>query len=154
MRVLGIDPGLGIIGFALLEAGVLLDYGVIRTEKQDLAHRLYEIQQDIDSLCADLRPDVAIVEELVFVQNVTTGMLVAQARGVILSILAKHGVPVKMVSAKEAKKSLTGSGNATKRDIQEAAKRLYNLKELPQPDDAADAIAIAACGSLPLHLRV
>ncbi|QQS59355.1 crossover junction endodeoxyribonuclease RuvC [Candidatus Peregrinibacteria bacterium] len=147
MKILGIDPGLATIGFALLEENKILDYGVFKTESgHPLADRLVQIGDDIRTLLAEFRPDCAFIEKLFFVQNVTNGMAVAHSRGVLLEALAREGIPTDEISPKDVKIAVCGYGNADKKQVQHAIARIFRLSELPRPDDAADAIAIAYAG--------
>ncbi len=148
MRILGIDPGLGIIGFGCIEIGkktpVLIDAGVIRTTIGDTdAARLVELYESMTELVKELRPDAASVEKLFFVQNITTGIPVAQARGVILLVLEQAHIPIAEYTPLQIKMAVTGYGKAKKADIQEMVRLQLGLKEIPKPDDCADALAAA-----------
>jgi len=148
MRILGIDPGSGIIGFGCIEIGKktpkLIDAGVIRTTIGDSdADRLIEVYDAMSELIAETKPDVASVEKLFFVQNVTTGMAVSQARGVILLCLAQARIPIAEYTPMQIKMAVTGYGKAKKADIQEMVRLQLGLTEIPRPDDAADALAAA-----------
>lgn len=146
-RVLGIDPGSGIIGFGLVEKlsnSKMLDAGVIRTTIGDSdASRLLELYESMKELVQELKPDVASVEKLFFSQNVTTAMTVAQARGVILLALAEEGIPIYEYTPLQIKMAMTGYGRATKAQIQEMVRVQLGLKTKPKPDDCADALATA-----------
>ena len=144
MKILGIDPGLATIGFAFLEDEKLIDFGVTRTEPGvPLPDRLLAIGNDFLELISEFQPDVAAVEKLFFVQNVTNGIAVAHARGVLLHSLSLKEIPVIEVSPKDVKLAVCGYGNAKKSQVQRAVQQIFSLKSLPKPDDAADAIAIA-----------
>jgi len=147
MKILGIDPGSGIIGFGLIETlpkPKLIDAGVIRTTIGDNdASRLVELYESMRELVAELKPDVASVEKLFFAQNVTTAMTVAQARGVILLALAEEKIPIYEYTPLQIKIALTGYGRATKAQIQEMVRVQLGLKNKPKPDDCADALAAA-----------
>ena len=147
MKILGIDPGSGIIGFGLVEQGrtpKMLDAGVIRTTiGEDTAKRLVELYDSMKELLADMTPDAAAVEKLYFAQNVTTAMTVAQARGVLLLALAEAGVPIYEYTPLQIKMAMTGYGRAKKAQIQEMVRVQLGLKKKPSPDDAADALAVA-----------
>ena len=150
MRILGIDPGYGITGFGLIEAERgryrLLSSGVITTPvNTDFPWRLSVIYQDMTQLLRQAKPDQVAVEELFFGQNATTGIGVAQSRGVILLAIHQAGLPVAEYKPVQVKQSVVGYGNATKHQVQDMTKRLLNLSAIPKPDDAADAIAIALC---------
>lgn len=144
MKILGIDPGLATIGFALLDQGRLCDFGVIRTPAGlSLPERLSQIATDLKGLTESFAPDLAAIENLYFVKNITNGMLVAHARGVILHTLDAAGVPIIEAQPKDIKISVCGYGNAPKIQIQNSVQRIFRLRDLPRPDDAADAIAVA-----------
>ena len=150
MRILGIDPGYGITGFGLIEAErnrfSLLRCGAITTPPNtDFSWRLEVIYNDMVELLRVTKPDVVAIEELFFGQNVTTGIGVAQSRGVILLAIRQAGLPIYEYKPAQVKQSVVGYGNATKRQVQDMTKRLLGLAEMPKPDDAADAIAIALC---------
>ncbi|MFN4217801.1 MAG: crossover junction endodeoxyribonuclease RuvC [Candidatus Bipolaricaulia bacterium] len=149
MRVLGIDPGLATTGYAVLESGDrrfrVLEAGVIRTPADTpLPHRLHTLYEDTRRLLREYRPDALAIEELFFAQNRTTAMAVAQARGVVL--LAAHDVAeTKGYTPLQIKLRIAGYGRAKKPQIQKMMKQLLRLKEIPKPDDAADALAVALC---------
>ena len=150
MRILGIDPGDGITGFGLIEAERgqirLLQCGAITTPPNaDFSWRLEIIYNDMVELLRVSKPDAVAIEELFFGQNVTTGIGVAQARGVVLLAIRQAGVPVTSYKPMQVKQALVGYGNATKHQMMDMTKRLLHLREMPKPDDAADAIAIALC---------
>ena len=150
MRILGIDPGYGITGFGLVEANrgqfQLLRCGAITTPANtDFSWRLEVIYNDMVELLRVTKPDVVAIEELFFGQNVTTGIGVAQSRGVILLAIRQAGVEVYSYKPAQVKQSVVGYGNASKRQVQDMTKRLLHLSAIPTPDDAADAIAIALC---------
>ena len=150
MRILGIDPGYGIIGFGLVEAQrgqfQLLNCGAITTPAgMDFSARLEIIYEDMKKLLEVAKPDVVAIEELFFGQNVTTGIGVAQSRGVILLAIRQAGLQVHSYKPAQVKQSVVGYGNATKHQVQDMTRRLLKLNEMPKPDDAADAIALALC---------
>ena len=150
MRILGIDPGYGITGFGLIEAqrgsSQLLRYGAITTPPgADFSARLEMIYNDMQALLEIARPDAVAIEELFFGQNVTTGIGVAQSRGVILLAIRQAGLQVTSYKPMQVKQAVVGYGNATKHQVQDMTKRLLHLQEIPRPDDAADALAIALC---------
>ena len=150
MRILGIDPGYGIIGFGLVEGNRnqfrLLNCGAITTPANtDFAWRLEVIYNDMTELLRVSRPDAVAIEELFFGQNVTTGINVAQSRGVILLAIRQAGIPYYEYKPMQVKQAVVGYGNASKRQVQDMTKRLLHLSAMPKPDDAADAIAIALC---------
>ena len=150
MRILGIDPGYGITGFGVLEAQrsqyQLLQYGAITTPAGvDFPVRLEIIYNDMVQLLQVAKPDAVAIEELFFGQNVTTGIGVAQSRGVILLAVQQAHVPVFQYKPMQVKQSVVGYGNATKHQVQDMTRRILHLEKIPKPDDAADAIAIALC---------
>ncbi len=150
MRILGIDPGYGITGFGLVEAQrnqfSLLRCGAITTPAgMDFSARLEIIYEDMRKLLEVAKPDAVAIEELFFGQNVTTGIGVAQSRGVILLAIRQAGLPVFQYKPMQVKQAVVGYGNATKHQVQDMTKRLLHLNQMPKPDDAADAIAIALC---------
>ena len=148
MRILGIDPGTATTGFGVIdcEGGqmVFVDGGVITTlPTEAMPDRLVTICDEVGQLIAEHQPDQVVVEQLYFAQNVTTAMTVGQARGVVLLVAAQAGLPVQEFTPLQVKQAMTGYGRATKNQIQEMVKRLLSLDTIPQPDDAADALAIA-----------
>jgi crossover junction endodeoxyribonuclease RuvC len=150
VRILGIDPGYGITGFGLIESvggqNRLLQCGAITTPANtDFSWRLEVIYNDMVELLRVSKPDAVAIEELFFGQNVTTGIGVAQARGVVLLAIQQAGLTVTSYKPMQVKQALVGYGNATKHQMQDMTKRLLHLNEMPKPDDAADAIAIALC---------
>ena len=150
MRILGIDPGYGITGFGVIEAergrSVLLQCGAITTPAgMDFSARLEIIYEDMRKLLEVSKPDAVAIEELFFGQNVTTGIGVAQSRGVILLAIRQAGLPVYSYKPMQVKQAVVGYGNATKHQVQDMTRRLLHLEKMPKPDDAADAIAIALC---------
>ena len=150
MRILGIDPGYGITGFGLIDAqrgnAQLLRCGAITTPAgMDFPVRLEMIYNDMTELLKISQPDAVAIEELFFGQNVTTGIGVAQSRGVILLAVQQAGVPVFQYKPMQVKQAVVGYGNATKHQVMDMTKRILHLEQMPKPDDAADAIAIALC---------
>ena len=150
MRILGIDPGYGITGFGVIEADrgnfSLLRCGAITTPAgMDFSARLEIIYEDMRRLLEVSQPEAVAIEELFFGQNVTTGIGVAQSRGVILLAIRQAGLPVFQYKPMQVMQAVVGYGNATKHQVQDMTKRLLRLQAMPKPDDAADAIAIALC---------
>ena len=150
MRILGIDPGYGITGFGLIEGERgqfrLLRCGAITTPAgADFSARLEMIYEDMRQLLDVCKPDCVAIEELFFGQNVTTGIGVAQSRGVILLAIRQAGLQVYPYKPMQVKQSVVGYGNATKHQVQDMTRRILRLEKMPKPDDAADAIAIALC---------
>ena len=150
MRILGIDPGYGITGFGLIEAErnqyKLLRCGAITTPAgMDFSARLEMIYNDMTELLKMAQPEAVAIEELFFGHNVTTGIGVAQSRGVILLAIQQAGLPVFHYKPMQVKQAVVGYGNATKHQVMDMTKRILNLSAVPKPDDAADAVAIALC---------
>ncbi len=150
MRILGIDPGIAIVGFGLIEsdrgAMRMLQYGAVITEAGlPLATRLVQIEDDMRALIQQLRPDEIAIEELFFSKNITTGIAVAHGRGVVLCTAERLGVPIFEYTPMQVKQAVVGYGLAEKRQVMDMTKRLLKLKAVPKPDDAADALAIAIC---------
>lgn len=159
MRILGIDPGIATIGFGLIEAdrgqATMLHYGAITTPAGlPLSKRLYQISQDMESLIAQLKPDVIAVEELFFNTNITTGIAVAHGRGVLLLEAERAGIPLFEYTPSQVKLAVVGYGKAEKRQMMEMTRMLLKLSVVPRPDDAADALAIALCHSRSMTSRL
>ncbi len=150
MKILGIDPGLGIVGYSVVdydgENPVLLHSGSIQTQKgaREPA-RLLEIFEDMTSIVEKYNPDCAAIEKLFFFRNRTTVMPVAHARGVILTVLEKFNVPIYEYTPMEVKQVLTGYGRADKKEVEQMVKLSLGVDNLPKLDDTVDAIAIAIC---------
>ena len=150
MLILGIDPGYAIVGFGLVETDRgkyrLAARGAINTPAGvRLPARLWQIATDLEDLIGQFHPDVMAIEELFFNQNVTTGIGVAQARGVILMTAERLGLPVCEYNPSQVKQAVVGYGKAEKRQVMDMTRRLLNLNAVPKPDDAADAVAVALC---------
>jgi len=150
MVILGIDPGLTKTGFGVLsivnDKPNLIDYGIIEPNKKDsLSLRLYTIFTDIEELINTFSPTIISIEEIFYGVNVKSALLLGQARGAAMICSAKYNIPVFEYSAKKVKQAITGNGNADKTQIQYMVKQIFNLKILPQPLDASDAIGIALC---------
>lgn len=151
MRILGIDPGTGILGFGVIELSssksmTFVDAGVIRTPpKQADSDRLETIYDELHEIIVDCQPKVMAVEKLFFAQNVTTAMSVSQARGVVLLCGKQHKMELQEYTPIQIKQALTGYGRAEKKQIQEMVRIMLKLKTVPKPDDAADALATAVC---------
>ncbi len=148
MRILGIDPGTGILGFGVIEASKgkaqMVDAGVIRTPvKEDDAVRLMTIYEELTDIIASTRPTIMSVEKLFFARNVTTAMTVAQARGVVLLTGRQAGLTIAEYTPLQIKMAVTGYGKADKKQIQEMVRVILGLQEVPKPDDCADALAAA-----------
>lgn len=157
MRILGIDPGTGILGFGVIDVDKsgkiqLVDAGVIRTPvKEDDAIRLQTIFEELQDIIMQNKPEVMSVEKLFFARNVTTAMTVAQARGVVLLLGQQNGMRLYEYTPMQIKQAITGYGKADKRQMQEMVKTLLKLKEIPRPDDAADALAAAITCSMSIR---
>jgi len=155
MRIIGVDPGTGILGFGIIEAKddkyQLVDAGVIRTPvKEDDAVRLNTIYDELSDIIAQSKPTEMAVEKLFFAQNVTTAMTVSQARGVVLLCGLQAGLKIAEYTPLQIKQALTGYGRSDKKQMQEMVRVLLGLPSVPKPDDCADAIAAAICHSMTL----
>jgi crossover junction endodeoxyribonuclease RuvC len=149
VRVIGIDPGFGILGWAVIESNLkVIDYGTVETSPDmPIDERLFAIHSDISSILKRYRPECAVIEKLFFSKNITTAIDVSRATGVILLAFRQHALPYQEVTPMQVKQGVTGYGKADKKQMQVMVQRLFNLKEIPKPDDAADALAIALCYS-------
>ena len=150
MRVLGIDPGTAITGYAIVEEVGgnlrLVDIGVVNIPaKTPLPSRLQQIYAGLSEVIAKYNPTASAVEQLFFSRNVRTAMSVGQARGVTLLALADAGLPIAEYTPMQIKQAVTGYGSADKRQVQEMVRMLLSLRDIPRPDDAADAAAVAIC---------
>jgi crossover junction endodeoxyribonuclease RuvC len=148
--VLGIDPGLSRCGYGIVARtggdARALGCGVIRTPPGDaLPERLLSLDNELRALIADTRPSAVAVERVLFQTNARTAMAVGQASGLALVVAARAGVPVALYSPNEVKLAVTGDGRADKAAVQTMVARLLNLREVPKPPDAADALALACC---------
>ncbi|HBE57656.1 MAG TPA: crossover junction endodeoxyribonuclease RuvC [Cyanobacteria bacterium UBA11149] len=161
-RILGLDPGLAILGFGVIdcqkteteipahpsvppmsESIELIDFGVIQTSaKTEMGLRLSTIYEDLHTIVKQYKPDVVAIEKLFFYRMSNT-IAIAQARGVVMLVLAQHQIPVIEFTPAQIKQALTGYGNADKDEVQEAVAGELNLEDIPKPDDAADALAVA-----------
>lgn len=156
MRIIGIDPGTGILGFGIIELDSknkahLVDAGVIRTPiKEADAVRLATIYKELSGIIKEHKPSVMAVEKLFFAQNVTTAMTVSQARGVVLLCGEQNKLDLYDYTPLQIKQALTGYGRADKNQIQEMVKVILGLKSIPKPDDCADALAVAITHSMNL----
>jgi crossover junction endodeoxyribonuclease RuvC len=152
MRILGIDPGTGILGFGIIEVSKgkpqMVDAGVIRTPvHEDDAVRLQTIYEELTDIIVATKPQIMSVEKLFFARNVTTAMTVAQARGVVLLCGQQAGLDIFEYTPLQIKQAVTGYGRAEKKQIQEMVRVILQLTEQPKPDDCADALAAAICHS-------
>ena len=151
MRILGIDPGLQLTGYGVIDYAPrkpkLVDGGVIRLNaKESIPHRLVELESELESLIHEHKPDVCAVEQLYsHYKHPRTAILMGHARGVILLVARRRGVRVAEFAANRIKQSLTGHGHASKEQMQRAVQHQWNLAKLPEPPDVADALAVALC---------
>lgn len=148
MRILGIDPGTGIVGFGVVDVDgikkAMVDAGVIRTPAhQPTQQRLKTIYDELESIIKINKPQVMVVEQLFFARNVTTAMSVSHARGVILLLGEQHHLKLVEYTPLQIKQAVTGYGRADKKQVQEMVRVILKLKVAPQPDDCADALAAA-----------
>jgi crossover junction endodeoxyribonuclease RuvC len=150
MLVLGIDPGTAITGWGIVEQDgdslALVDYGTVTTAQgAPLTERLQVIYRELSQILSTHRPDVVAVEKLFFSKNVRTALVVGHARGVVLLAIADAGLPLHEYTPLEVKQSVSGYGRASKEQVQKLVQILLGLDFIPEPDDAADAIAVAIC---------
>ncbi|NIM93720.1 MAG: crossover junction endodeoxyribonuclease RuvC [Anaerolineales bacterium] len=151
MLVIGVDPGTASTGYGLLRQHRdgqldLIDFGMISTTAgKPMATRLLDLYQVLTEIIDNFQPDAAAVEKLYFQRNVSTAITVGQARGVAMLALAQVGIPIEEYSPKEIKVAVTGYGNADKGQMQSMVKVLLRMEDIPKPDDAADALAVAIC---------
>lgn len=144
LRILGIDPGTGICGFGVVENNRAIDYGVITTPPHTpLPDRLEDIYSSLNEIITQDQPDVMAIEKLFFKQNITTGISVAEARGVCLLVAKQHNLPIFEYSPNQIKNAICGYGMAHKPQVQEMVRVHLKLEAIPKPDDAADALAVA-----------
>ncbi len=148
VRILGIDPGLALVGYGVIERQghrlIPVRYGCLRTDAQHSdGARLRHIYEATAALLADVRPDVVALEKLFWGRNVTTALSVGQARGVILLAVEQAGLPVYEYTPMQVKQAVVGYGKAVKGQVQEMVRVLLGLREVPKPDDAADALGVA-----------
>ena len=156
MRILGIDPGTGICGFGVIEtkgnvraSAKAIDFGVISTPpRTPLPDRLEDIYNSLHEIIKQNKPDVVSIEKLFFSKNITTGISVAEARGICILVAKQNHLPIFEYTPNEIKKTMTGYGGADKHQMQETVKLHLNLEQVPKPDDAADALAAAITHSL------
>lgn len=150
--VLGLDPGFGRLGFGAISVvrgkTCVLDCGIISTSKDTpFGERLVQLADDVETLLKELKPSKIVVEKLFFAKNATTAMQVAEARGVLIYLAAKHKIPVSEYTPSQVKSAVCGNGQADKKAIQKMVKMMLNLKSAPKVDDAADALALALMGT-------
>ncbi len=150
MRILGIDPGISIIGFGFIEKTgsklIPVQYGSIHTEaSSEMAMRLKEVYESIIALIDKYKPDELAIEQIFFNRNVTNALSVSQARGVMILAAVQSGIPVSEYTPLQVKQAVVGYGKAEKHQVQQMVKILLNLSVIPKPDDVADALAVAIC---------
>lgn len=150
MKILGIDPGYAIVGYGIVEYDnnrfITLDYGAITTSADmEFNKRLAHIYTELDIIITKHKPDAVSIEKLFFTNNQKTGIDVAQARGVMLLACELHGVACYEYTPLQVKQAVVGYGRAIKSQVMDMTKRLLKLRELPKPDDTADALAVAIC---------
>ena len=150
MKIMGIDPGVARVGFAFVEKNghhvQPIQYGVIETPANtDHNDRLLTIFDTLHALIEKFTPDAMAIEKLFFNSNVTTAIAVGQARGVMLLAARQHQLEIAEYTPLQVKQAICGYGQAEKKQVQEMVRRLLNLSQIPKPDDAADALAIAIC---------
>lgn len=150
MRIIGIDPGYAIVGYGILDYDKsrfgIVNYGAITTDAgTPFDKRLTEIYDDMCRLLDMFKPDVMSIERLYFTTNKTTGIDVAQARGVIMLAASQRGITIREYTPLQVKQAVVGYGKAEKHQVQEMVKNILRLKEIPKPDDTADAVALAIC---------
>ncbi len=150
MKIIGIDPGYGILGWAVIEDSIKLhDYGTIETPAgMPIDERLFIIHAELNSIIEKFQPDSAAIEKLFFSKNTNTAMDVMKAIGVVYLIFRSHALSFAEYTPIQIKQALTGYGRADKKQMQFVIQKIFNLSECPKPDDAADAVAIAACHAL------
>lgn len=149
-RILGVDPGTARVGWGIIDVDrgqeTAVKYGCIETPKhKEAADRLLQIRRELLSLIKEFKPDFAVVERLFFSRNQKTAIAVAEARGVITMTLAEQTIGYQQLTPNEIKSSVTGNGKADKKQIQHMVQQILNLDRIPEPDDAADGLALALC---------
>lgn len=150
MIILGLDPGTAITGYGIIqkEGGTLVcgRFGCMKTlAGHDPAERLHVLKDQLSRIIQTTKPDSAAIEKIFFTTNAKTVISVAQARGVVLETLARFGIPIHEYTPLQVKQAVTGYGKAEKMQVQKMVKTLLRLDEIPKPDDAADALAVAIC---------
>lgn len=150
MRILGIDPGYAILGYGIIDMNgnrfSVCGYGAVTTDvSMEMPDRLKHLYTQIMEIIREYEPDVASIEELFFNTNAKTAILVGQARGVIILACANSGLEIREYTPLQIKQGLVGYGRAEKKQVQAMVKTILNLKEVPKPDDTADALAAAIC---------
>lgn len=154
--IIGIDPGIADTGYGLIEKdnGRLkpIAYGSIKTKKNlGLPERVAQLASELEKIIKKYRPNRMVIENLFFCNNAKTALIVGQARGVVLLVGFKNKLPITEFTPLQVKQAVTGYGQADKKQVQQMVKVILGLKTIPQPDDAADALAVAICGSNSLN---
>lgn len=157
MRILGIDPGFATIGLGVVDSSHASDINVVEwltietPAGMPFPDRLVEIRKDLDEFLDETKPDLVVIEQLFFSKNQTTALDVAHARGVIVCAVAERGIRILEASPMQLKSGITGDGGADKKQMQTMLMHMLKLKQIPKPDDAADALALAVFGALQQH---
>lgn len=152
IRIIGIDPGIADTGYGIIETEGshlrMIAYGSIKTSKNEqMPQRLLQLEQELEQIITLYQPTRCAIERLFFSRNVTTALIVGQARGIALLLAARHKLSVFELTPLQVKQAVSGYGKADKKQIQKMIKLILNLEEIPKPDDAADALAIAISAS-------
>jgi crossover junction endodeoxyribonuclease RuvC len=150
--IIGIDPGIADTGYGIIKKNgsdlTLIDYGSIKTSsKLVLSQRLFDLSKELKEILAKYQPEFCVIEQLFFCNNEKTALIVGQARGVALLTLFEAQIKIMELTPLQVKQGITGYGKADKKQIQQMVKIILKLKEIPKPDDAADALAMAICGA-------
>lgn len=158
MKILGIDPGIAMVGYSIVECKGnnyrALEYGCITTDsKMEFPDRLKMVYDEISSIIEEYKPDDLAIEELFFNKNVKTAIMVGQARGVEILAAKNKGLEIFEYTPLQIKQAVVGYGRAEKHQVQEMVRMLLNLKTIPKPDDAADALAVAICHGSSLKFK-
>jgi len=157
---MGIDPGFAITGYGIIEKtrdkNKIIDYGIIQTSSNEqFCNRIKTNHEELNKLIKKFKPDIFAIEELFFAQNTKTAINVAQSRGVLILTAIQNNLEIYEFTPLQIKQAMTGYGRATKKQIQEMTKLFLNLKKIPKPDDAADALAVAiTCSSSYKNLKM
>lgn len=158
ITIIGIDPGIADTGYGIIEVESsqlkCLEYGSIKTSAKDnLPRRLEKLNQELDKLIKKYKPNFSGVEQLFFAKNAKTALIVGQARGVVLLTLSQNKVPIFEFTPLQIKQAVSSYGGASKLQVQKMVKLLLGLRELPRPDDAADALAAAICAASSIRIK-
>jgi len=160
MIIMGIDPGFAITGYGIIEKtrdkNKIIDYGIIQTSSNEQFCNIIKTNhEELNKLIKKFKPDIFAIEELFFAQNTKTAINVAQSRGVLILTAIQNNLEIYEFTPLQIKQAMTGYGRATKKQIQEMTKLFLNLKKIPKPDDAADALAVAiTCSSSYKNLKM